>query len=190
MAEDTLGALAMKDQPVRVHEAGTPVAVFLSDTAIRDDWVAIPLHADTLYVHPRAVFRRCNIVGVQSGAIEHGHGLLALELSSAASAAIAALTVQHPGKRLALVVGRTLIAAQTYLAPFMGRYLAFHVGSRHDAAVLAQAVAGCNETLPARLAADTPAPREAALATAAAQWRYSPISLNRSGHPGSQALRS
>ncbi|MFA5488099.1 MAG: hypothetical protein WC284_02675 [Candidimonas sp.] len=185
MAEDALGVFRMTDHPFLERETGTPVGVFLSDTAIQDDWVAIPLSADTLYVHPRAVFRRCGIVGVQAGVTAQGLGLLVLGLSPAASSALAASTDRYPGKRLALVVGRTLIAAQTYLAPFMGGRLGFHVGSCDDATTIAQAVTGRASLAPTGVSN----PQDAVRACPA-RWRHVPVNPNKSSHPGSSVLRS
>jgi hypothetical protein len=128
--------------PVGVSDAGSPLAIFLSDTVAKDDWVAIPVLSDTLYVNPRAILRRTDVLGVRSGVTANGNGLLALDLSQQACETIASVTLDHPGKRLSLVVGRTLVAAQPYLAPLESRRLAFHVGTQHAAATLARAVAG------------------------------------------------
>ncbi len=127
-------------------EQGALVAVFLADMTAQEGWREVPVGTDaTLYLDPTPVVTRDDLTGVQAGSNPEGLGLLALMLSEEASARIAALTQQHPNKRLALVVGRTLMAAPGYSEPVTTGQLIFPVGSEDNATAAARAIAGVDE---------------------------------------------
>lgn len=127
-------------------EAGAPVAVFLADMTQQDGWREVPVGADSmLYLDPQPVVTRDDLTGVQAGANQEGQGLLALMLSDEARARLEDLTARHPNKRLALVVGRTLMAAPGYSEPVVSGQLIFPVGTEENATAAARAIAGVDE---------------------------------------------
>jgi|GEM_PF-498004 Preprotein translocase subunit SecD len=124
-------------------EQGAPVAVFLADTAEQKGWRSVQVGADSkLFLDPQPVITRDDLTGVQAGANQQGVGLLALMLSDDARSRIQRLTTQNPKKRLALVVGSTLMAAPSYSEPVTTGQLIFPVGTEDNATAAARAIAG------------------------------------------------
>ncbi len=119
-----------------------PVAVLLADTVEQEGWTAVPVQEGTLYVNPRPVITRDDLTGVQAGRGRSGEGLLALALNADARLRLQEATAQFPNKRLALVVGRTMLAAPSYTTPVDTDQLVFPVGSEQNAAAAARAIAG------------------------------------------------
>ena len=126
-------------------EQGAPVAVFLADTVEQQGWRAVPVGAEsTLYLDPQPIVTRDDLTGVQAGSNPQGQGLLALMLNDAARGRLEQLTTQTPNKRLALVVGSTLMAAPSYSKPVTSGQLIFPVGTESNATAAARAIAGVN----------------------------------------------
>lgn len=124
-------------------EQGAPVAVFLADMATQQGWRPIQVGSDsTLYLDPQPIVTREDLTGVQAGSNREGQGLLALMLSDSAKQRIEDLTTRNPNKRLALVVGRTLLAAPGYNSPVTTGQLIFPVGTEENATAAARAIAG------------------------------------------------
>lgn len=139
---------AVTPQPettLQAQRQGAPVAVFLADSTIQSGWTPVTLQAGTLYVNPQPVITRADLSGIQAGADKQGQGLLALELNDAGRKKIADITTQNPNKRLALVVGRTLMAAPGYSSPVTTGHLIFAVGTEENATAAARAVAGAGD---------------------------------------------
>ncbi|TCT04063.1 SecDF P1 head subdomain-containing protein [Paralcaligenes ureilyticus] len=132
-------------QPTPAPQAatqGAPVAVFLADTQVQAGWTAVKISEGTLYVNPRPVITRTDLASVRAGADKQGTGLLALDLNSTGKQKITDITTQNPNKRLALVVGRTMMAAPGYSKPITASQLVFVVGTEQNAMAAAQAIAG------------------------------------------------
>lgn len=118
------------------------MAVLLADTIEQEGWTAVPVQAGTLYVNPQPVLTRDDLTGVQAGRGRSGEGLLALGITPEAQIRLQDATTQFPNKRLALVVGRTMLAAPSYTTPVSTDQLVFPVGSEQNAAAAARAIAG------------------------------------------------
>lgn len=128
-------------------EQGAPIAVFLADMTRQDGWREVPVGSDSmLYLNPQPVITRDDLSGVQAGSNQEGQGLLALMLSDDASRRLEDLTARNPNKRLALVVGSTLMAAPAYSEPVAGGQLIFPVGTESNATAAARAIAGVDES--------------------------------------------
>lgn len=123
-------------------EQGAPVAVFLADTQSQAGWTPINVQGGTLYVNPQPVVTRDDLSGIQAGTSKQGEGLLALELNEAGKRRVADLTTRNPNKRLALVVGKTMMAAPGYSSPVTTGRLVFAVGTEQNAMAAARAIAG------------------------------------------------
>lgn len=121
---------------------GAPVAVFLASSDAREGWQPIELDVGTLYLNPQPVILREDLTGVQAGASEEGDGLLALELGPNGQRSLVQATTDHPNMRLALIVGRTLLAAPGYNEPVTTPHLIFVVGTEQNALSAARAIAG------------------------------------------------
>jgi len=139
---------APTEAPVQpAAEQGAPVAVFLADMMMQEGWRAIPVGGDsTLYLDPQPIVTRDDLTGIQAGANQEGQGLLALMLSDEARSRLESLTARNPNKRLALVVGRTLMAAPGYDEPVNTGQLIFPVGTEENATAAARAIAGVDES--------------------------------------------
>jgi preprotein translocase subunit SecD len=124
---------------------GAPIAVFLADTTMHSGWTPVAIHSGTLYVNPQPVITRDDLSGIQAGSNKQGEGLLALQLNDAGKAKIADVTTKNPNKRLALVVGRTMMAAPSFTTPVTTGHLIFAVGTEQNATAAARAVAGVDE---------------------------------------------
>ena len=133
-------------QPETMQQAaaqGAPVAVLLADMVQHDGWREVQVGADSrLYLDPRPIVVRDDLTGVQAGANRQGQGLLALMLSDDAQRRIQDITSRNPNKRLALVVGSTLLAAPSYSEPVSTGQLIFPVGTEDNATAAARAIAG------------------------------------------------
>lgn len=144
-------ATSMPQSPAPAQEQGAPVAVYIADTTEQTGWTPVNLQSGTLYVNPQAVITRADLSGVQAGSNKQGDGLLALELNEQGKNKVADATTQNPNKRLALVVGRTLLAVPGYSTPVTSGQLIFAVGTEENATTAARAIAGASaqETGPA-----------------------------------------
>jgi len=128
-------------------EQGVPVAVFLADTVMQAGWREVPVGGGSvLYLDPQPIVIRDDLTGVQAGANQEGQGLLALMISDDARLRLEDLTSRNPNKRLALVVGRTLMAAPSYAEPVSTGQLIFPVGTEENATAAARAIAGIDES--------------------------------------------
>lgn len=130
---------------LEAQRQGAPVAVFLADTAMQSGWTPVNLQSGMLYVNPQPVITRADLSGIQAGSNKQGEGLLALELNEAGKKKIAETTAKNPNKRLALVVGRTMMAAPGYSVPVTTGQLVFAVGTEENATAAARAIAGVQE---------------------------------------------
>lgn len=127
---------------IQAQRQGAPVAVFLADTAIQSGWTPVTIDSGTLYVNPQPVITRADLTGIQAGSNKNGDGLLALELNEEGKRKIADITTENPNRRLALVVGRTMLAAPGYSKPVTTGHLIFAVGTEQNATAAARAIAG------------------------------------------------
>ncbi len=117
--------------------------VFLADVRSRPGWTPVSLKpSGMLYVRPTAVIGRSDLIGIQSATDQKGDGILVLILSDEGLRKLREATAANPGLRLALVVGRTMLAAPGYAAPITQQQLAFGVGSARNAELAARSVAG------------------------------------------------
>src|SRR5690606_21546027 len=102
---------------VQAQQQGAPIAVFLADTVMQANWTPVNIDSGMLYVNPQPVITRGDLIGIQAGSNKQGEGLLALELNEEGKSKVADITTKNPNKRLALVVGRTMLAAPGYTTP-------------------------------------------------------------------------
>jgi len=130
--------------PQEAATQGAPVAVFLADTVSQPGWTAVPVEAGTLYINPQPIITRDDLVAVQA-ANDEGTGLLILGLNNAGQKKITDITTSNPNKRLALVVGQTLMSVPNYSKPVAVEQLVFAVGSEQNATAAARAIAGVDE---------------------------------------------
>lgn len=121
---------------------GARVAVFLADTTSQPGWTAVKLKSGTLYVNPKPVLTRRDLSNVRAGTSKDGVGLLALGLNAAGQSIILDVTTQNPNKRLALVVGHTMLAAPEYTVPVTAQQLVFPVGTEANATAAVRSIAG------------------------------------------------
>ncbi|WP_353152094.1 hypothetical protein [Pollutimonas bauzanensis] len=139
---------------LQAQRQGAPVAVFLADTTLQSGWTPVGLESGTLYVNPQPIITRADLTGIQAGSNKQGEGLLALELNDDGKKKISDATTKNPNKRLALVVGRTMMAAPGYSVPVTSAQLVFAVGTEENATAAARAIAGAqNGAAPAAGAA-------------------------------------
>jgi len=123
------------------HE-GTPVTVLVADTVEQEGWLAVPVQGGMLYLNPQPVVTRSDLTGVQAGRGRSNEGLLALGLSLEAQIRLRNVTTQFANKRLALVIGRNMVAAPGYTAPVSSDRLVFPVGTPQNAAEAVLAITG------------------------------------------------
>jgi preprotein translocase subunit SecD len=135
-------AATQAEAQTQAQSQGAPVAVFLADTAARNGWTPVDIDSGKLFVNPQPVLTRDDLSGVQAGTSKDGAGLLALQLNDSGKAKIKDATTKNPNLRLALVVGRTMLAAPGYTTPVMSDQLIFSVGSEQNATAAARAIAG------------------------------------------------
>lgn len=127
-------------------EQGAPVAVLLADLVQHEGWREVQVGAgSTIYLDPSPIVVRGDLTGVQAGANKQGQGLLALMLSDDAQRRVQDVTSRNPNKRLALVVGSTLMAAPSFSEPVSSGQLIFPVGTEDNATAAARAIAGVGE---------------------------------------------
>tara|TARA_R110000850_G_scaffold276757_2_gene420011 strand:- start:48334 stop:48945 length:612 start_codon:yes stop_codon:yes gene_type:complete len=138
------GSAASQEQSEALQAArqGAPVAVFLADTQEQAGWRAVQIQSGTLYINPQPVITREDLVDVRAGTSRQGDGLLALGLSELGRKKVENITAANPNKRLALVVGRTMLAAPGYSTQVSTDQLVFGVGSEANATAAARAIAG------------------------------------------------
>lgn len=130
-------------QTIERNSHAAPVRVFLADTAAHDGWVPIRLNPEgILYVLTDPVLTRDDLMGVQAATAQDGSGILILALNDQGLQKVRQATATHPGLKLALVVGHTMLAAPGYAAPISEQQLAFGVGTRANADLAARAIAG------------------------------------------------
>lgn len=129
----------------QAQRQGAPIAVFLADTTMQSGWTPVAIQSGTLYVNPQPVITRDDLSGIQAGSNKQGEGLLALQLNDSGKAKVADITTKNPNKRLALVVGRTMMAAPGYTTPVTTGHLIFAVGTEENATAAARAVAGVDD---------------------------------------------
>lgn len=134
-------------QAIQIDREALDLRVFLASVSSVPGWVPVNLNPQgVLYVMTEPVITRSDLIGIQSAVDDQsGDGILVVALSDAGFAKIRAATAAHPGLRLALVVGKTMLAAPGYAAPVSEKQLAFRVGSRANAEKAARAVAGVGD---------------------------------------------
>ncbi|MEO6959277.1 MAG: hypothetical protein ABI228_07775 [Burkholderiaceae bacterium] len=140
---------------------GAPVAVYLADTTQRTGWTPVQIqNGAALYVNPQPVITRNDLAGVKAGSNKEGQGLLALDLNDAGKQKVKDITTKNPNKRLALVVGRTMLAAPAYTTPVSAPQLVFPVGTEANAIAAARAIAGSGATpdAPSKAPSDATSP--------------------------------
>lgn len=134
-------------QPSGAQQQVAPVQVFLADTQPQSGWARVDVQPNgALYVNPRAIIVRDDLTGVQAGTNDSKEGLLALNLTPEAAQRLLQVTTQNPRKRLALVVGDTMLAAPSYSSPVKDGRLIFMVGTEANAMAAARAIAGPQAT--------------------------------------------
>lgn len=125
------------------QEMAAPLLVFLADTKPHADWAEVQIdESNVLYMEPNAFLARHDLTSVEAGSAETGEGLLALTLTDSAAQRLTALTTRHTGKRLALVVDGTLLAIPGFSEPITEGRLIFMVGTKENAVIAAQIIAG------------------------------------------------
>jgi len=125
-----------------IAREGTPVTVLVADTLEQEGWLAVPVQGGMLYLNPQPVVTRSDLTGVQAGRGRSSEGLLALGLSLEAQIRLRNVTTQFANKRLALVIGRNMVAAPGYTAPVSSDRLVFPVGTPQNAAEAVLAITG------------------------------------------------
>jgi|TARA_A100001391_G_scaffold205456_1_gene206573 preprotein translocase subunit SecD len=141
------GSTASQEQEaLQAARQGAPVAVFLADTEEQAGWRGVQIQSGMLYINPQPVITREDLVDVRAGTSRQGDGLLALGLSELGRKKVENITQANPNKRLALVVGSTMLAAPGYTTQVSTDQLVFGVGSEANATAAARAIAGAQET--------------------------------------------
>ncbi len=141
------GSTASQEQEaLQAARQGAPVAVFLADTEEQAGWRGVQIQSGMLYINPQPVITREDLVDVRAGTSRQGDGLLALGLSELGRKKVENITQANPNKRLALVVGSTMLAAPGYTTQVSTDQLVFGVGSEANATAAARAIAGEQET--------------------------------------------
>ena len=149
-------APTQQDRP-QASTQGAPVAVFLADTVQQPGWTPVTVPTGSLYINPEPVVTRADLTGIQAGSNKEGDGLLALELNEAGKQRVNDITGKNPNKRLALVVGRTMLAAPSFTTAVTSGQLVFVVGTEQNATAAARAIAGVDEQSQGVPAAGSPA---------------------------------
>src|SRR3546814_8300458 len=106
-----LPAVTPEVRTIQKRADAAPVRVFLADTAAHAGWVPITLKPEgVLYVLTDPVLTRDDLMGVQAATAHDGSGILILVLNDGGLNKIRQATASHPGLKLALVVGHTMLA--------------------------------------------------------------------------------
>jgi preprotein translocase subunit SecD len=148
---------APAETTLQATNQGAPVAVYLADTTERTGWTPVQIQNGTpLYVNPQPVITRNDLSGVKAGSNKEGQGLLALDLNDVGKQKVNDITTKNPNKRLALVVGRTMLAAPAYTTPVGTAQLVFPVGTEANAIAAARAIAGTSTNSDASSTAPAP----------------------------------
>lgn len=121
---------------------GAPVVVFVATHQIQPGWTPVAAPSGTLYVNPKPFLTRADLNEVKAGGASDGKGWLALSLNPEGAKKVLAATNQHPGKGLALVIGRTMMPLMRYSAPIQDGQLVFYVSNEANAIAAARAIAG------------------------------------------------
>lgn len=141
-------------ETVQATRQGAPVAVFLADTQEHAGWRPVQIQSGTIYLNPQPVLTRQDLNDVRAGTSSQGEGLLALGLTDLGKKKVQDITAANPNMRLALVVGRTMMAAPGYSAQVSTDQLVFGVGTEANATAAARAIAGVvPEPVPAQASA-------------------------------------
>ena len=148
---------AKPETTLKATNHGARVAVFLADTTSQPGWTAVNIQSGTLYVNPQPVITRRDLSDIRAGASKEGVGLLALGLNEAGQSKILDVTTQYPNKRLALVVGHTMLSAPGYTVPVTAQQLVFPVGTEENATAAAKSIAGSPDDEPTSGGASAPA---------------------------------
>jgi preprotein translocase subunit SecD len=133
----------------KASQEGAVVAIFLADTVAQTGWTSVQIPSGALYVNPQPILTRGDFTGVKAGTNKQGEGLLALDLNEGGKKKVVDVTTQNPNKRLALVVGHTMLAAPGYSTPVTSSQLVFAVGTEQNATAAARAIAGVDQSAPA-----------------------------------------
>jgi hypothetical protein len=126
----------------RAGGAAVDIAIFVADTNPQEGWMTVPVKDGTLYLHNEPALRLNDLIGIQAGNNDQGEGVLAVDITNTARIALASITTAYANLRLALIVGRTLVAAPTYVSPVDSSRLIFPVGTPQDAEQIVRVVAG------------------------------------------------
>ena len=129
-------------ETVQATRQGAPVAVFLADTQEHAGWRPVQIQSGTIFLNPQPVITRQDLSDVRVGTSPQGEGLLALGLNDVGKKKVEDITAANPNMRLALVVGRTMMAAPGYSTPVSTTQLVFGVGTEANATAAARAIAG------------------------------------------------
>ena len=129
-------------ETVQAARQGAPVAVFLADIQEHAGWRPVQIQSGTIYLNPQPVITRQDLSDVRAGSSPQGDGLLALGLNDVGRKKVQDITGANPNMRLALVVGRTMMAAPGYSSAVNTDQLVFGVGTEANATAAARAIAG------------------------------------------------
>lgn len=129
-------------ETVQATRQGAPVAVFLADIQEHAGWRPVQIQSGTIYLNPQPVITRQDLSDVRAGSSPQGDGLLALGLTDVGKKKVQDITAANPNMRLALVVGRTMMAAPGYSSAVTTDQLVFGVGTEANATAAARAIAG------------------------------------------------
>lgn len=133
------------ETPLPEQQMAAPMLVFLADVQPHNDWAEVQIDStNTLYMEPNAFLTREDLSSIEAGSAETGEGLLALTLTESATQRLSTITAQNLGKRLALVVDGTLLAIPGFSEPITEGRLIFMVGTKENAIIAAQIIAGQN----------------------------------------------
>lgn len=117
-----------------------PTRVHVADTQVQNGWTVVTVSALNLYIKPDPVLTNADMTGVQAETDNNGEGLLALQLNATGQRKLIDVTTQYPSKRLALIVGNSVVAAPTYTHPVTSNQLIFPVGTEANATATARAI--------------------------------------------------
>ncbi|HJD44098.1 MAG TPA: hypothetical protein H9906_03615 [Candidatus Paenalcaligenes intestinipullorum] len=117
--------------------------VYMMDLSPQEGWLEIEADADNrFYLNDQPVLSRSDVLNVEAMRNEAGNGVLVLDISDSAAKRLTDLTTQNPGKRLALIIDGTLLAAAGYKEPVDTNRLVFMVGSAENAIIATRFLQG------------------------------------------------